>query len=193
MYDYFVGKIANVGVNDIVIETGGIGYVMTVSKYCINTLKLGEISKLFAYLSANENGIALYGFYSKEEKAMFMRLISINGIGPKAAIGILSGLRLSELSFCIANGDFKSLSSVKGIGKKTAERIILELKDKIGEELQGLSDGETLSANTDLKDDAVEALMALGFNKQEATAAIKKVDSDGKTVEQIVMLALKRS
>lgn len=193
MYDYFIGKIADIGVTDLVIERSGIGYVMTASKYCLNSLKLGETAKLFAYLSANENGVSLYGFCSKEEKAMFMRLISINGIGPKAAIGILSGLKLSELTFCIVNGDYKSLSSIKGIGKKTAERIILELKDKLDEELQEIDGSMSTSNASDLKSDAVDALVALGFNKQEAASAVKKVDSTGKTVEEIVMLALKRS
>ena len=124
---------------------------------------------------------------------MFMRLISINGIGPKAAIGILSGLKLSELTFCIVNGDYKSLSSIKGIGKKTAERIILELKDKLDEELQEIDGSVSTSDASDLKNDAIDALVALGFNKQEAASAVKKVDSTGKTVEEIVMLALKRS
>ena len=97
------------------------------------------------------------------------------------------------MTFCIVNGDYKSLSSIKGIGKKTAERIILELKDKLDEELQEIDGSMSTSNASDLKSDAVDALVALGFNKQEAASAVKKVDSTGKTVEEIVMLALKRS
>lgn len=191
MYNYFSGIVKELGINSVVIETCGIGYEFTVSRFCINSLKLEDKVKIYAYLSVREDGVSLFGFYSKEEKAMFMRLTSISGIGPKNAIGILSGLALNDLCIAIANGDAKALSGIKGIGKKTAERIVLELKDKLGDEF-AVSASEIPNGNIDVNEDAILALMALGFNKQESINAVKRVDANGKSVEEIVRAALKR-
>ncbi|MBR2971107.1 MAG: Holliday junction branch migration protein RuvA [Clostridia bacterium] len=191
MFNYFTGIVKDLGLNTVTVETGGIGYEFTVSRYCLNNLKIDDKIKIYAYLSVREDGISLFGFYSKEERAMFLRLTSISGIGPKNAIGILGGLSLNDLCASIASGDFKALSAVKGIGKKTAERIVLELRDKLGEEFS--IGGDSVSAAvSDLNDDAVLALMALGFTKQESVNAIKRVDASGKSVEEIVKAALKR-
>lgn len=192
MFDYFTGIVKEMGLTTVVLEVGGIGYEFTASKYCLNNLKIEQKAKIYAYLSVREDGVSLYGFYSKQEKAMFMRLTSISGIGPKGAISVLSGLALDELSIAIANGDHKVLGGIKGIGKKTAERIILELRDKLGEEFALGQDSTNVTTQSELNDDAVMALMALGFNKQEAVNAIKRVDTAGKTLEEIVVAALKR-
>ena len=193
MFDYFTGIVKDLGLNTVVLETGGIGYELTVSRFCINSLKLEDKAKIYAYLSVREDGISLFGFYSKEEKAMFTRLTSISGIGPKVAIGILSGLALNELCAAIATGDAKALSGIKGIGKKTAERIVLELRDKLGEEFNfGAEISGGVIQGSDIGEDALLALMALGFTKQESINAIKRVDTNGKTVEEIIMAALKR-
>ena len=192
MFDYFTGIVKDLGLNTVVLETGGIGYEFTVSRFCINNLKLEEKAKIYAYMSVREDGISLYGFYSKQEKAMFLRLTTISGIGPKVAIGVLSGLAIDELSIAIVNGNHKALSGIKGIGKKTAERIVLELRDKMGEEFALGGDSSVAVVQSDISDDAIMALMALGFTKQESINAIKRVDTAGKSVEEIVMAALKR-
>ncbi len=192
MFDFFIGTVKELGLNSVVLEVGGIGYEFNVSSFCVNNLKLGDNVKLYAYLNVYEGGMSLFGFYSKEEKAMFLRLISISGIASKGAIGILSGLALNELCVAIASGDAKALSGIKGVGKKTAERIVLELRDKLGKEFSVDSYVPENSVQSDVGDDALLALMALGFSKQESINAIKRVDMNGKTVEEVVKAALKR-
>ncbi len=192
MFDFFIGTVRELSLNSVVLEVGGIGYEFNVSSFCANSLKLGDNVKLYAYLNVYEGGMSLFGFYSKEEKAMFLRLISISGIASKGAIGILSGLALNELCVAIASGDAKALSGIKGVGKKTAERIVLELRDKLGKEFSVDSYVPENSMQSDVGDDALLALMALGFSKQESINAIKKVDMNGKTVEEVVKAALKR-
>ena len=192
MFDYFTGVVKDLGLNTVVLETGGIGYEFTVSRFCLNNLHLADTVKLYSYLNVYEGGMGLFGFYSKEEKAMFLRLISISGIAAKGAIGILSGLSLNELCVAIAGGDAKALSGIKGVGKKTAERIVLELRDKLGEEFSIGSDASDGFVQSDIGEDALLALMALGFTKQESINAIKRVDTSGKTVEEIIKAALKR-
>lgn len=190
MYNYISGKVAELGDNIAVIDVGGVGYELIVSRYCALTLSVGKDAKLYAYLSVKEDGMSLIGFYSKEEKAMFLRLITISGIGPKVAIGILSGLALNDLTAAIVSCDYKMLGGIKGIGKKTAERIVLELKDKLGEEFASADIVGGVTAETN--EDAIMALMALGYTKQEAANSIKKIDTKGKSVEDIIRAALKR-
>ncbi len=189
MFNYISGKVTEIGENFAVIEAGGIGYELIVSRFCGAGLKLNDFAKIYTYLSVKEDGVTLLGFYSKEEKAMFLRLLSISGIGPKVAIGILSGLPLNNLSTAIVGGDYRLLSGIKGIGKKTAERIVLELKDRLGAEFDSTDAvGSVLGED----EDAVLALMALGYTKQESVNAIKHVDTNGKSVEEIIRAALKR-
>lgn len=190
MIGFITGTVVDVSENCILLECGGIGYEVNVSAYTVHDKgKTGENVRIYTYLAVKEDGISLYGFYSPAEKAMFMRLISISGIGPKLAISILSGISLDALSLAISTGDAKSLSKIKGVGKKTAERIALELKDKVMAEI-----GETdFVAAAPADNDAVIALMSMGFSKQEAAAALGKVNTEGLTVEQIVLAALKRS
>ncbi|MCH5163973.1 MAG: Holliday junction branch migration protein RuvA [Clostridiales bacterium] len=192
MFDYFTGVVKDLGPNTVVLETGGIGYEFTASRFCINNLKLEDTVKLYSYLNVYEGGMGLFGFYSKEEKAMFLRLISISGIAAKGAIGILSGLSLNELCVAIVGGDAKALSGIKGVGKKTAERIVLELRDKLGEEFSIGADVAGGFVKGDVGEEAILALMALGFTKQESLNALKRVDTNGKTVEEIIKAALKR-
>lgn len=193
MFNYFIGTVKELGLSTATIETNGIGYEFTVSKYCINNIKIGDVVKLFAYLSVRDDGVSLFGFYSKEEKAMFLRLTSISGIGPKSAISILSGLAFNDLCVAIAHGDAKALSGIKGISKKTAERIVLELKDKLNEEFGLMSESnknDVVQSNE--AEDAVFALVALGYGKQEAANAVKRIDTKGMLAEEIVKAALKR-
>ena len=190
MFDFIKGRIALMREGSVVVENNGIGFQFSVSANCLKRMgESGSEALIYAYLAVKDDGVNLYGFFSRAEKDMFLRLIGISGIGPKAAIAILGGLTPDQLAVCIAAGDVAALSSVKGIGKKTAERIVLELKDK----LSGEFDAVAPAAAGGLFDDAVAALVALGFNKNEAAAAVKRIDYEGMPLEQIVMQSLKRT
>jgi len=195
MFNYIKGQIADIQDGYLVIETGGgIGYELNCSYNTLSALKVGDEKKIFVHYSASEAGVFLYGFYSKEEKAMFLRLISISGIGPKAAVTVLGGVTASELATIILSGDIDRLVKIKGVGKKTAERIILELKDKVYSEFKDSSlvlDGIISKPLLDINKDAVLALMSMGYSKNEATQAISKVKCDGLTLDQIIIEALK--
>lgn len=193
MYNYIKGNITEVSENFIVVECGGIGYEIFASLYSIDEFnKIKSDVKVYTYLNVKEDEMSLYGFFSKSEKAMFLRLISISGIGPKLALSVLSGVSVSALANSIACGDLASLNKIKGIGKKTAERIVLELKDKISAEFDvKLLEGGTAFAISSADEDAVIALMSLGYTKQEATIGVAKVQKEGMSTEQIIMQALK--
>ncbi len=196
MYSYIKGKVAATGDGIIVIDNQGIGYEFlvsgnTFSKCC----EIGREVKMYAYFKTGEDGIALFGFADNEEKSMFLKLITVSGVGPKAALTILSGMSLNDLAVCITTEDSKALTRVKGIGKKTAERIILELKEKVDQRLgeEGTSLAAVHSANdSDEAGDAVVALMALGFSKAESLRSVQKAVSLGaKKTEEIINYALK--
>ena len=191
MLSYIKGKVTEAGENTLVVECGGLGYELLVSRGAASAAAVGSEVKLPVYLSVSETGVALYGFKDAAEKDMFLKLIGISGIGSKMAIGILSGMGVNDLIAAIARGDVKGLSGIKGIGKKTAERIALELRDKIGAEIADM--GEKVGVTPDIvpDEDAVLALMALGFNKNEAVSAVARVHGEGLTTEQIVFMALK--
>ena len=191
MLSYIKGKIADAGENTLVVECGGLGYEMTVSRAAAAGASIGDDVKLPVYLSVTENGVALYGFKDASEKDMFLKLINVSGIGAKMAIGILGGVGVNELIAAIAQGDIAALSSVRGVGKKTAERIVLELKDKIGAEIADIGEKCGIMPGVVPDEDAVLALIALGFNKNEAVAAVSRVNGKGLTTEQIVFMALK--
>ena len=148
--------------------------------------------KLYTYTHIKEDAFSLFGFMSLNEKSMFVKLIDINGVGPKMALGILSGISAPALVVAVANNDVKSLSSIKGVGKKTAERIILELKEKVGN-IEG-----DLLVNTQIKissskeiNDAIEALVALGIRKNDAIKAVQKASETAKDTNAIITLALR--
>lgn len=191
MLSYIKGKVTEAGEITLVVECGGLGYELLVSRGAASAAAVGSEVKLPVYLSVSETGVALYGFKDAAEKDMFLKLIGISGIGAKMAIGILSGMGVNDLIAAIARSDVKGLSGIKGIGKKTAERIALELRDKIGAEIADM--GEKVGVTPDIvpDEDAVLALMALGFNKNEAVSAVARVHGEGLTTEQIVFMALK--
>lgn len=193
MIGYITGTVADITENNIVIEAGGIGYELTVSSYCTAQVgQVGDEAKIYTYLSVREDGITLFGFYSKAERSMFMRLISVSGVGPKMAVSILSGISVSNLAAGVAAADTKALNAVKGIGKKTAERIVLELKDKISAEFKAeMPENSTLSDIIYEDDDAVEALISLGYKKAEAMLAVNKYKKENLSTEEIVLRALK--
>ena len=191
MLNYVSGILDSIDADSITIDANGIGYEISVSGRFLSKIgKVGDSVKVFVYLSVREDGISLFGFEDKAEKNMFLRLISISGIGPKLAISILGGISAGDLSVCIANADAKALSSIKGIGRKTAERIILELRDKITEEIVTIQSNSTRGSNSVLEE-AETALISLGFSAKEAKSLVSGVATAGLTVEEIVMKSLK--
>lgn len=195
MFNFISGILREKTDGIAVIETGGIGFEIQISEATRKKLPdEGEKVKIYTYMSVKEDGITLCGFYSSREKKMFMQLIGISGIGVKAAMTILSGLEISELIASILSGDAKTIASIKGVGKKTAERIVLELKDKLDKDADagayiGYAPAERRSQR-DTKD-AVSALLSLGFSKQEAEKAVKEVANDAGSIEELITAALR--
>ena len=198
MYYSITGKVIHYEEGKIVLENNGIGYELGVSANTLSAFaKRGETITAYTYLKVSDDGMSLYGFYTKEEKAMFINLISISGVGPKIALQILSGIDLQRLAICIVNGDVKTLAKVKGIGKKTAERIILELKEKIADmdnssddnSFFGLMGGDT--SKDEVVNDAVLALVSLGISKTEAVKAVAIARQSSDKLETIITTALR--
>lgn len=185
MFSYLTGRITDSTDGCIVLDNNGIGYEIFVSALAQKTLlsQDGEV-KVWTYFQVREDGVSLFGFFSKEEKDVFMKLITVSGVGPKGAMGMLSSISYSDLCTVIATGDAKSLSSVKGVGKKTAERIIVDLKDKVsvmGEFPQTATD--SLSQEVE---DAVEVLCSLGIARVEAVKLANSVFVAGDSAEDII-------
>lgn len=188
MINYIEGKLVLKDEGYVVVECNGMGYEIYVSNSTINALPyLNERCKILTYLQVKEDGMALFGFATKEEKDMFLKLISINGIGPKMAVGVLSGMSLQDLISAIANQDIKLLCTIKGLGRKTAERVLLELKDQVFSAITPLES----SFDQNVIDDATEALMALGVGKNEAYRLAKDNAGQGMSVEEIITKALR--
>lgn len=183
MFDYIKGQFVSSSINSMVIEVGGIGYYLNASNQTIINCENKDNVKVFTYMYVREDEVSLYGFYSVNERDMFLDLISVGGIGPKLAIQILSSIRLEDLALSIATGDASYFTKIKGVGKKTAERIILELKGKVNTiDYAGLS---TVSGSSASNSDAIEALISLGFSKADAVRAISKTDADLSLEEKI--------
>ena len=195
MYAFISGTIEDKTENSVVIETGGVGYEIFVSTNTVSALPaVGEIAKVYTYLAVREDAFLLYGFLNKEEKNIFLELITVSGVGPKMALVILSSLRVSDLVSCIVSGDVKTLSQAKGVGKKTAERIVLELKGKIGDLSSSVmvQDFAVLSgASTTACDEATELLVSMGLSKFDALKLVRKVAVESDTTETIIQKALK--
>lgn len=197
MYEYIRGKYKGINRDYIIIENNGIGYKIFTSGATMSSMpKIDEEVKLYLEQIVREDFLGLYGFDSKEELEMFKLLISINGVGAKAALSLLSISRINNLRYAIMMGDEKHLCKAPGIGKKTAGRIILELKDKIKKEdisevIEGSGEFEDLMPNNASNiAEALGALLALGYSEKEAEAALKKVDKTD-TLENIIKNCLK--
>ncbi len=191
MISFLVGVIEEKGENSLVLDVNGVGYELAVSSTTLSTLPMaGESVKIFTYMAVREDGVFLFGFSSKEERDVFFKLISVSGVGPKMAITILSGLSLSDLTIAIVKEDSSLLSKIKGLGKKTAERICLELKDKLGP----ISTSET-TFSADYNEDAVQmatdTLISLGINKNEAYMLARANAQNDATAEEIISKALR--
>ena len=192
MYEYIKGIYKGVSRDYIVVENSGIGYKINTSCSTIaQTPKIGENILLYLQQIVREDFIGLYGFLTKEELAMFNLLLTINGIGAKAALSLLSISNVANLKYAIISGDEKNLVRAPGIGKKTAQRIILELKDKVSPEEITNYDNDELKLGEDRADfEVTEALRALGYSEKEANSALKAVDNSS-SIEAMIKEALK--
>lgn len=195
MYAYLNGKVAEKGPGSLVIDVGGVGYLLSVS---MNTLQetppVGEPMKVYTVLSVREDAMELFGFASREEKSMFTRLLTVSGIGPKVALSILGAMPLKDLTLAIVTGDVTSLSRAPGVGKKTAQRLALELKDKVDQsDLDYAPDasGPVTPVQEDAAQEALAALQALGYTASEAARAVSQVRGQSDSANELVRLALR--
>lgn len=189
------GKASVIDENTLAISNGFMAFEVVASTSTVyNLSRKTEPVTLLTYLYVREDEMRLFGFENLSEKALFLNLISVSGIGPKVAMSILSGMNSQTLAVAISSGNIKLLSNIKGLGKKTAERIVLELKDKLGVEGMPLNNMQVvmpLTASPEIND-AIETLVLLGVKKPEATEAVKGVAKENMTAEQIVKEALKK-
>ena len=195
MFYYVSGTVAHVEPYLAVIDCGGVGYACATTNYTISRLKKGERAKLFTYLHVREEFFELFGFSSQQELSSFKLLIGVSGVGPKAALAILSSTTPNNLALSIVTGDEKALTAAPGIGKKIAQRIILELKDKLAKEQTSFSsDGPVpviAAGGANKAGEASSALAVLGYGTPDIAAALKGVDME-QPLEEIIRQALKK-
>ena len=178
------------------IDCGGVGYACATTNYTLSQLKKGERAKLYTYLNVREDAMELFGFASQSELRSFRMLIGVSGVGPKAALAILSATTPQQLAMAVVMGDEKALTAAQGVGKKIAQRIILELKDKLAKE-QGSFDAGTgaaalLPVQSNKAGEAAAALAVLGYGSQEISAALKGIDMEALPLEEIIRQSLKK-
>lgn len=193
MYAFITGIVEEKSNNLLVINCNGVGYEILVSNYSLNNIEaVGEIATVYTYMHVREDSISLFGFSTKQEKELFLKLITVSGIGAKTAISILSGVNPNNLINAIVLGDLAVLGSIKGIGKKTAERIVVELKSSLGE----LSQSTALNnisplVETEASTEAIDALVHMGLTKLEAMKIVAAVAKENDTTEMIIEKALR--
>lgn len=196
MYAFIEGKVCEKNAGELILLAGGVGYQINCS---MNTLAaapaLGETMRCYTYLSVREDAMELFGFASREEKSMFLSLTGISGVGPKMALALLGSMPLKDLNLAILLGDVTALSRAPGIGKKTAQRIALELKDKVSQEdvsavsVGGAAPVQSMAA--DCVTEALEALQALGYTPAEARNAVQSVRDQSDKTDELIKLALR--
>ena len=197
MYYYVSGQLAHVEPYLAVIDCGGVGYACRTTTYTLSQIKKGDKVKLFTHLAVKEDAMDLYGFFSQEERKLFQQLISVSGVGPKAALAILSASTPANLAMSIITGDEKALTRAPGVGKRIAQRVILELKDKLAKGQTVSGSGESVAGDAvtiipqNKLSEASAALAVLGYSQTEINAALRGIDIDGQPLEQIIRLALK--
>lgn len=196
MIGYITGELAVVSQDSIIIEQGGIGYELMLTSLAISKLpSIGSSIKVYTYLHVREDILALYGFLGYEDLEVFKLLITVSGIGPKAAIGILSALTPNDLRFAILSEDVKALTQAPGVGPKTAKKLILELKDKfkLDESFESRlinSENASNSSIVQVGKETLEALLVLGYSRTDASSAVRSIEINDKTT---VEDALKKS
>lgn len=198
MISYIRGELAALEKDKVIVDVGGVGYGIYMSAQTMGMLpSAGHEVKIYTYLNVKEDAMQLFGFLTRDDLEVFRLVIGVNGIGPKGGLSVLSQLSPDDLRFAVMANDVKAISAAPGIGKKTAEKLILELKDKLSIEdvLNHTEQSETVlpgNAGQEAQTDAVQALVALGYGSTEALRAVKKVESDeGAAVEDILKQALK--
>jgi len=198
MYYYVSGSVAHVEPYLAVIDCGGVGYACRTTAYTLSQIKKGEKAKLFTYLSVREDAMDLYGFASQEELKLFQQLISVSGVGPKAALGILSSSSPANLAMNIITGNEKALTAAPGVGKRIAQRVILELKDKLAKGQTVGASGENVAGPAvtiipqNKLSEASAALAVLGYSQSEIAVALKGIDLEALSLEEVIKQALKK-
>lgn len=194
MFYYLNGTVAHVEPYLAVIDCGGVGYACRTTGTTISQLKVGKVGKLYTYLNVGEDVFDLYGFATQGELGSFKQLIGVSGVGPEAALAILSSCTPQNLAMAIITGDEKTLTVAPGIGKKIAQRIILELKDKVTKEQNdvGLPLGGAVAAEKSKAVEAAQALAVLGYSQQDISDALRGIDVENLPLEEIVRQGLKR-
>ena len=200
MIAYLRGKVLETTAETAILDVGGVGYELYCTRGAFRKLTVGAVAELYTYLQVKEDGMTLFGFGEPKEKELFLKLIGVSGVGPKMGISILASLSADDFAMAIATADVKRLSTVKGLGKKTAEKIVLELHGKIsaaevlGASGDDLTPAPAATAPTKLSaqdEEAIAALMGLGFTRNESVQAVKKAhDLGATTVEEIIMKSL---
>lgn len=202
MISYIRGELCDIEERKAIVDVNGVGYGIYMPQQALSLLPpMGQQVKIHTYLNIREDAMQLFGFLTKEDLNVFRLLIGVNGIGPKAGLNILSCLSPDELRFAVLSGDAKAISATPGIGKKTAEKLILELKDKLniedmlehaahGGDSEDLASGTDTASNT-MQAEAVQALTALGYGSAESLRAVKKSSPECSSVEDILKEALK--
>ena len=199
MISFIRGTVADLTETSVIVESGYIGFEINMTGNALAQLHIGQEVKLHTYFQVREDAMQLYGFLKKDDLQMFKLLLGVNGVGPKAAMGVLSGITADELRFAVLSDDVKTLSKAPGIGKKTAQKLILELKDKLkledAFELKLAHEQEKAVASGDASDgrqEAVAALVALGYSSTDALRAVRKVtEVSPDDVEGLLKAALK--
>lgn len=190
MYEYLSGIVDYLGEDYVVVDISGLGYRVFTSQNTMKNLKLGETSKIFTHLIVKEDDLVLYGFSTRDELSMFKLLISVSGVGPKAGASLLNQYKASEIAAAIIGRDITKLTKAQGIGKKIAERIILELKDKIDTE-SAIVGTESFDSGDELSQ-VIEALVALGYNYSVASTAVIRLKDTKKPIDILIKDALKQ-
>ena len=190
MYEYLSGRVDYMGVDYAVIDISGLGYRVFTSQNTMKSLKLGETSKIFTHLIVKEDDLVLYGFSTRDELSMFKLLISVSGVGPKAGASLLNQFKASDIAAAIISRDIVKLTKAQGIGKKIAERIILELKDKIDTE-SAIGGIETFDGGDEVSQ-VIEALVSLGYNYSIASTAVMKLKDTKKPIDILIKDALRQ-
>ena len=192
MIGYVKGKVMSNTDTTVLLENNGVGFEINCSISAFTMLMEKREGGVYTYMQVKEDGIALFGFSTLEEKSMFLKLITVSGVGAKMGITLLSGMSLKDLALAIATSDIKSLAKIKGLGKKTAERIIVELRESVGKIADGVKASDLAITPSVDTDNAILALMSLGYNKSIAVKAVSEAVKTGSSgVEEIIANALR--
>ncbi len=193
MFSHIEGRVEEKRAGELVIDAGGVGFLLLCSGATVAAApQVGGRMRCYTHFSVREDGMELFGFAAREERDMFRRLTTVTGIGPRTALGILSTLSVRDLSLALLTGDAGMIARAPNVGKKTAQRMILELKDKVEQvDVDGAGGAPLPAANTDAAQEAVQALMALGYSSAEANRAVAAVRDKATTADGLILHALK--